>query len=216
MKKKGIILTLLFTQLLLSGCSQEKVMDTEFIRLQNNVKDIETALKQKEEESIRFNQKLTSLEETVQRQKEQIAQLISASNDVQSEQKHPVIIQDVKMTSKQMDANGRVWGPFNLNVTLYNGTNHAVSDSISALILTDDPVKPTNPPKMEQVVQKFELGPKQSKIVSFVDIPINHPAKRLNIVVKLLENTRSPDNVGIPGKATWIVVPTVIFPPNNS
>lgn len=216
MKKKGFILTLLLTQLLLSGCSQEKVMDTEFIRLKNNVNDIQTSLKQREEESIRLNQKLTTLEETVMRQKEQISQLVSASDEVQSEQKHPVIIQDVKLTSEKMDAKGRVWGPYNLNVTLYNGTNHAVTDNLSALILTDDPVKSTNGPKMEQILQKFELGPKESKIVSFVDLPINHPAKRLNIVVKLLENTRSPENEGIPGKATWIVVPTVIFPPNNS
>lgn len=216
MKKKRFFLTLLLTQLLLTGCSQEKVMDTEFIRLKNNVKDIETALKQREEDSIRTNQKIITLEETVNRQKEQISQLISASHEVQSEQKHPVIIQDVKLTSEKMDANGRVWGPYNLNVTIYNGTNHSIKDNLSALILTDDPVKSTNTPKMEQIVQNFELGPKQSKIVSFVDLPINHPSKRLNIIVKLLETTRSPDNEGVLGKATWIVVPTIILPPNNS
>ena len=215
MKKKGMILTFLLTQLLLvTGCTQEKVMDTEFIRLKNNVKDIEVALKKNEDESIRFNQKLTSLEETVKRQKEEIAQLVSASDKVQSEQRHPVIIQDVKVTSEQMDANGRVWGPYNLNVTLYNGTNHAISDSISALVLIDEAVKGSQAPKVEQKIQKFELGPKESKILSFTDLPINHPAKRLNVVVKLLENTRSPDNEGIIGKATWVVVPTVIFPPN--
>ncbi|RKD26812.1 hypothetical protein BEP19_16590 [Ammoniphilus oxalaticus] len=216
MKKLRLVFwTLLVTQLILTGCSQEKVMDTEFIRLKNNVKDIELALKQREDEAVHMSQKLTNLEETVKRQKEEISQLMAASPQAQSQDKHPVIIQDIQVTSEQMDANGRVWGPFDLNITLYNGTDHPIADSVSALIVSEDPLKNSHTPKVEQIVKRFEIGPKESKIVRLEQLPINHPTKRLNVVVKLLENTRAPNNAGVPGKATWVVIPTVIFPPDN-
>lgn len=214
-KTRVFFLSLLMLPLWLTGCSQEKVIDTEFVRLKNHVDEIDLALKRREEEAIRLNQKITNLEETVNRQKEQISQLIAASPTASLE-KHPVIIQDVKITSENMDANGRVWGPYDLNITLYNGTNRPVADSVSALILTEDPTGGGKPPNVEQVVKKFKLEPHESKIVSLVDLPVNDPSKRINIIVKLLESAASPDREGVLGKATWTVVPTVIYPPDPS
>lgn len=216
MKKFGfIILTFFLVQILLTGCSQEKVMDTDFIRLQNKVKDLETALKQREEENVRLNQKMMNVEESLKQQNEQITKLIEASQSIQTEKKHPVVIQDVKITSEKMDSLGRIFGPYNLNVTLYNGTDRNIKDSLTALLVADHPTNAGENPQIQQIVQKFELKPKESKIVTFSDLPANDPAKRLNVILKLLENTSVPVEEGVPGQTTWVVIPTIIFPPNN-
>ncbi|RXT08111.1 hypothetical protein [Ammoniphilus sp. CFH 90114] len=216
MLKKGLIVTaFLAAQLLLAGCAQEKVMDTELIRLQNKVKDLETAQKLKEDESAQLTQKIMGLEEQIEKHNGQLATLLEASQAVKNEEIFPVIIQDVKLTSDKMDQHGRIWGGFNLNVTLYNGTDQPIEDSISAIIVEDHPEKLTEPPRVQNMVQKFEIKPKEAKIITFTDIPINEPSKRFNVIVKLLEQTKSGTTSGVPGKATWVVVPTVVFPPNG-
>lgn len=210
-----IIFTFLLVQILLTGCSQEKVMDTDFIRLQNKVKDMETALKQREEENVRFNQKMTDLEQSLKQQNEQITKLIEASQNIQTEKKHPVVIQDVKITSEKMDALGRIFGPYNLNVTIYNGTDRNITDNLTAILATDHPTIAGEDPQIQQIVRKFELKPKESKIVTFADLPVNDPSKRLNIILKLLENTSVPVEEGVSGQTTWVVIPTIIFPPSS-
>lgn len=216
MKKFGfLILTFLLAQILLTGCSQEKVMDTDFIRLQNKVKDLEATLKQREEENVRLNQQMTDVQNSLNQQNEQITKLIEASQNIQTEKKHPVIIQDVKITSEKMDAKSRIFGPYNLNVTLYNATDRNISDSLSTILVGDHPTNAGEAPQIQQIVRKFELKPKESKIVTFTDLPVNDPAKRLNIIVKLLENTSVPDEEGVSGNTTWVVVPTIIFPPGH-
>ncbi|MEW9669105.1 hypothetical protein [Ammoniphilus sp. 3BR4] len=215
MLKKGLIATaFLAVPLLLTGCAQEKVMDTELIRLQNKVKDLETTQKLKEDEYARVNQKVTQLEEQLNQHNEQISDLMDVAS-VQNGGVFPVIIQDVKLTSEKMDAQGRIWGEFDLNVTLYNGTDQLIADRISAILIEDHPDKPGDPPKVQNIVQSFEIKPKESKLITFTNLPINKPSKRLNVIVKLLEQTKSGAAVGVPGKATWVVVPTVVLPPDG-
>lgn len=197
---------------ILTGCGQEKVIDTDFIRLQNKVKDIENAQKQKDDEMSKVNQKISDMQQTLKQQKDQIAALMNAK-DVKDAGMHPVIIQDVKISSEKMDAQGRVWGPFNLNVTLYNGTDHDISDTISALVLTDSGSDTAEAPKLQNLGSKFEIKAKESKTLTFQNVPIGQPTQRLNVVVKVMESTQSTE--GVPGKATWVAVPTVIFPPNS-
>lgn len=215
MLKKGLIVTaFLAVPLLITGCTQEKVMDTELIRLQNKVKDLETTQKLKEDEYARVSQKVVQLEEQLNQHNEQITKLMDVAS-VENEGVFPVIIQDVKLTSEKMDAHGRIWGGFNLNVTLYNGTDQVITDRISAILIEDHPDKADEPPKVQNIVQSFEIKPKESKLITFTDLPINKPNKRLNVIVKLLEQTKSGTTAGIPGKATWVVVPTVVLPPDG-
>lgn len=215
MFKKGLLVTaFLAIQLIITGCAQEKVMDTEFIRLQNKVKDLETTLQQKEEQFGQLSQKVVDMENQLNAQKEQLSQWISSGQNAQTEERYPVIIQDVQLTSEKMDSEGRIWGNFNLVVTLYNGTEQPVSDSLSAILVEDHPDAISESPKTQNFVLKFDIKPKESKTITFTGLPINEPSKRLNVVVKLLEQTKSGSNgSGTLGKATWVVVPTVISEP---
>ncbi|HJV45527.1 MAG TPA: hypothetical protein VJ824_07355, partial [Bacillota bacterium] len=61
--------------------------------------------------------------------------------------------------------------------------------------------------------QKFEIKAKESKTLTFQDVPIGQPTGRMNVIVKLMESVNS--NGGVPGKATWVAIPNVIFPPNS-
>ncbi|MBP1933744.1 hypothetical protein [Ammoniphilus resinae] len=207
-------LTFLVVSTLLVGCGQEKVMDTDFIRLQNKVNDLENHQKQMEEERTLLNQKVTDMEESLNQQKEQLAKMQGPTSE-NSEQLHPVVIQDVKLTSEKMDSLGRVWGPFNLNITLYNGTDHDISDYVNALVLKENTQTPTEAPNIKELGQRFEIKAKESKIITFSDIEIGDPSKRFNIVIKLLEQQPETGNIGVPGKVTWTEVPSIVFPPKK-
>jgi soluble cytochrome b562 len=211
----SLVPILAFT-LFLSGCGQEKVIDTDFIRLQNNVKDLQTTQKQKSDDLARLNQKVSDLQTALDQQKGQLQSLLSSAKEGRLEEIHPVVIRDVKITSDKMDSNGRVFGPFNINVTLYNGTDADVSDKIMAMVLMEHHDGASQDPQIQNLIQSFDIKSKESKTITFTNIPIDNPAKRLNVVLKLLESSPSPTTAGIPGKATWVIVPTVIFPPSQS
>ncbi|WP_134699120.1 hypothetical protein [Ammoniphilus sp. YIM 78166] len=214
MLKKGLLVTaFLAMQLLITGCAQEKVMDTEFIRLQNKVKDLETAQKQRDDQLADMSQRMSTMETQLTSQADLLGKLAENTKQdaASSEVKFPVVIQDVKLTSEKMDAQGRIWGPFSLSVTLYNGTDRVIMDNLSAIMMEDHPESRSEIPKIQNYVQKFEIKPNESKVITFSNLPVNQPSKRLNVIVKLLEQTRSEK--GTPGKATWVVVPTVISEP---
>ncbi len=214
MLKKGLLVTaFLAVQLLITGCAQEKVMDTEFIRLQNKVKDLETAQKQRDDQLADMSQRMSNMENQLTSQAEQLGKLAENTKQGASStvEKFPVVIQDVKLTSEKMDAQGRIWGPFSLSVTVYNGTDRPITDNLSAIMMEDHPESRSETPKIQTFVQKFEIKPNESKVITFTNLPVNQPSKRLNVIVKLLEQTRSEH--GTPGKATWVMVPTVISAP---
>ncbi|HJV46591.1 MAG TPA: hypothetical protein VJ824_12825 [Bacillota bacterium] len=200
------------SSILLTGCGQEKVIDTDFVRMQNKVKDLENLQKQQTDDQSKMNQKITDIQQTLKQEKDQISALMS-TKDVKDAGVHPVIIQDVKISSEKMDSQGRVWGPFNVNVTLYNGTDQDISDSLSTMILSDSPNDTSDSPKVQSLNQKFEIKAKESKTLTFQDVPIGQPTGRMNVIVKLMESVNS--NGGVPGKATWVAIPNVIFPPNS-
>jgi hypothetical protein len=210
------LVPILALTLFLSGCGQEKVIDTDFIRLQNNVKDLQTTQKQKSDDLARLTQKVSDLQTTVDQQKGQIQSLLSSAKEGRQEEIHPVVIRDVKITSDKMDSTGRVFGPFNINVTLYNGTDADISDKIVAVVLMEHHDGASQDPQVTNLVQSFDIKAKESKTITFNNIPIDDPSKRLNVVLKMLESSPAPTTAGIPGKATWVVVPTVIFPPTQS
>lgn len=214
MLKKGLLVTaFLAVQLFIAGCAQEKVMDTEFIRLQNKVKDLENAQKQKDSQLAEMSQRMSNMESQLTSQAEQLGQLAenTKQDTISAEDKFPVVIQDVKITSEKMDAQGRIWGAFSLSVTLYNGTGRTITDNLSAIMMEDPPESLSEVPKIQNFVQRFEIKPNESKVITFANLPVNQPSKRLNVIVKLLEQTRSEE--GTTGKATWVVVPTVISAP---
>jgi uncharacterized coiled-coil protein SlyX len=218
MKKKwSAFIIVILLGLILSSCGQEKVIDTDFVRLQNKVKDLEATQQQKSDELSALNQSMTEMQKTLSEQNDQLNVLETRIGGGDAEQKHPVVIQDVHITSKNKDASGQIWGPFDLQITLYNASTKMISDKLVITLITDSGSLQgvEDVPVIQNLIQKYEISPKESKLITVSAIPAGNPTHRLNIVVKLLEESSiplTPENA-IAGKVTWTIVPTFIAPP---
>jgi hypothetical protein len=197
-RPRFIIALFLIISTLLTGCAQQKVIDTELIRTQNKLKDLEVAFKQRENQMIALEQKIADFGNMLQEQTNRLESVAELRK--KTENKYPVIIEHAVIKPEQP---GKT--PFNIHVTLYNGTDAPIKDNVLVFLIED-----TQNPRAVSFIEAYEILPFQSKEIIFRNLSLADPAKRVNIIVKLLEDY--PQKKGIEGKITWTIIPPLYTP----